>query len=889
MPSDNADSPAKSSDRLPRYNPSEIEPRWQARWSAEEQRYAAESPENGKPKYYVLEMLPYPSGQLHMGHVRNYAIGDALARHMWMRGYNVLHPMGWDAFGLPAENAALKNNVPPREWTLANIAAMKRQMDRLGFSYDWQREVTTCLPDYYRWNQWFFLRLLERGLAYRKNSKVNWCPACATVLANEQVVDGCCWRHEDVAVQQRELEQWFLRITHYAGELLDDLEKLPGWPEKVRTMQRNWIGRSDGALVDFTVASVEQDKRGPRHHPVALNLTETMLEETPETETVSVFTTRIDTIFGATSLQLAPEHPLITQLAAKDRELAQKVQALFDEQRRAREMGVLNDLEKHGFATGHFAINPFTKEEIPIWVANYVLTDYGTGAVMSVPAHDERDYEFAKKYDLPVKIVVLPREVKDAAGEPAEPLLPYTGEDSLLLNSGEFTGMGCREAQDAMIAYAEKHGFGKASTTYRLKDWGISRQRYWGTPIPVLYCAADGIVPVPDDQLPVLLPDKVEITQEGGSPLARVPEFARTTCPKCGGIARRETDTMDTFVDSSWYFYRYTDAKNDKAPFDPVKAAYWFPIDQYIGGVEHAILHLIYSRFWTKMMRDLGLIQNSEPVDRLFTQGMVIRNGTKMSKSKGNVVSPDEMIARYGADATRMYALFAAPPDRDLDWQEDGVAGVSRFLGRVFRFVMQVLPQTTAGRNQPLPQQASPLEQQLLRKLHQTLRRLTQEFEGRWHFNTCIAAIMELVNQLTAAEPSIARNEVAPAVLYSITRTLVLMLEAFAPYLAAELWSQMGESEPLLRARWPQFDEALAAEQTMEIPVQVNGKLRAVIAVPAPGEEAELRRAAAADARVQAALADKELVKTIVLPGKMVNFVVRPASQQTGAAKPDKP
>ena len=889
MQTENAGSPVKASDRLPRYNPAEIEPRWQAAWSAQSELYAAEPPESGKPKYYVLEMLPYPSGQLHMGHVRNYAIGDALARHMWMRGYNVLHPMGWDAFGLPAENAALKNNTPPRDWTLANIAAMKRQMGRLGFSYDWQREVTTCLPDYYRWNQWFFLRLLEKGLAYRKNSKVNWCPACATVLANEQVIDGCCWRHEDVTVQQRELEQWFLRITNYAGELLDDLDKLSGWPEKVRTMQRNWIGRSEGALVHFAVAAAEKDKRGPWHHPVKLNLTETMLEQAPELESVAVFTTRIDTIFGATSLQLSPEHPLIARLAAADSELEQQVRDLLEEQRRAREMGVLNDLEKHGFATGHFAINPFTNEEIPIWVANYVLTDYGTGAVMSVPAHDERDYEFAKKYDLPIKIVVLPREVRDAAGQPTEPLLPFTGEDSLLLNSGEFTGLGCQEAQVAMIAFVEKHGFGKASTTYRLKDWGISRQRYWGTPIPVLYCATDGIVPVPEEQLPVLLPENIDITQEGGSPLARVPDFARATCPRCGGIARRETDTMDTFVDSSWYFYRYTDAKNDQAPFDPAKAAYWFPIDQYIGGVEHAILHLIYSRFWTKMMRDLGLIKNNEPVDRLFTQGMVIRNGAKMSKSKGNVVSPDEMIARYGADATRMYALFAAPPDRDLDWQEDGVAGISRFLGRVFRFITQTIPQANAGRDQALPTQHTPLEQQLLRKLHQTLRRVTQEFEGRWHFNTCIAAIMELVNQLTAAEPSIARNEVSPAVLYSITRTLVLMLEAFAPYLAAEMWSQMGETEPLLRARWPQFDEALAAEQTIEIPVQVNGKLRAVISVPAPGEEAELRRAAAADAKVQVALADKELVKTIVLPGKMVNFVVRPASQQNTAASHEKP
>ncbi len=868
-------------ERSPRYNPAEIEPRWQAAWDAQPELYAAEPPTSGKPKYYVLEMLPYPSGQLHMGHVRNYAIGDALARHMWMRGYNVLHPMGWDAFGLPAENAALKNNTPPREWTLANIAAMRRQMDRLGLSYDWQREITTCLPEYYRWNQWFFLKLYERGLAYRKNSKVNWCPSCATVLANEQVVDGCCWRHELVAVEQRELEQWFLRTTNYAEELLRDLDKLPEWPEKVRTMQRNWIGRSEGALVDFTVVPDEKDGRGHRFHPVKLNLTETFMEPEPEAVKISVFTTRIDTIYGATSLQLAPEHPLVAEFAAHSEELAKNIKGLLDEQKRAREMGVLGDLEKHGFPTGHFATNPFSKEPIPIWVANYVLMDYGTGAVMSVPAHDERDFEFAKKYKLETKIVILPRQVNNAEGVQKEPLLPYTEENSLLINSGEFTGLGCQEAQQKMAAYAEEQGFGKPSVTYRLKDWGISRQRYWGTPIPIIYCATDGLVPVPEDQLPVLLPEKIDITQEGGSPLARVPEFARVTCPKCGGIARRETDTMDTFVDSSWYFYRYADPKNSHAPFEAEKIAYWFPIDQYIGGVEHAILHLIYSRFWTKMMRDLGMVKNDEPVERLFTQGMVIKNGAKMSKSKGNVVSPDDMIARYGADATRMYALFAAPPDRDLDWQEDGVAGISRFLARVYRFATQAMPQAHAGRAQPLPQQLNALEQQLLRKLHQTIRRLTQEFEGRWHFNTCIAAIMELVNDLTAQESAIGQGAVNAAVLYSITRNLILMLQAFAPYLAAELWSQMAEDTPLLRAPWPVYDEALAAEDTIQIPVQVNGKLRALISVPVAISEEDLRAAVWADTKVQAAIAGKEVVKVIVVPGKLVNLVVRATSPTT--------
>ncbi len=862
-----------ATDRTPRYSPAEIEPRWQAQWDAQPNLYAAEPPTSGKPKYYVLEMLPYPSGQLHMGHVRNYAIGDALARHMWMRGYNVLHPMGWDAFGLPAENAALKNNTPPRDWTVANIAAMRGQMNRLGLSYDWQREVTTCLPDYYRWNQWFFLKLYERGLAYRKKSKVNWCPECATVLANEQVVNGCCWRHEETIVEQIELEQWFLRITNYADELLRDLDKLEGWPEKVRTMQRNWIGRSEGARVDFTVVPKEEDRREARLDPIQLNLAETMSEAAPHGVIITVFTTRIDTIYGATSLVLAPEHPLVAEFAAQSPELAKKVRELLQDQKTAREKGDMEALEKQGIATGRSATNPFTQETIPIWVANYVLMDYGTGAVMSVPAHDERDYEFAKKYSLELKIVVLPRQEHD--GGKSEPLLPFTGEDSLLINSGEFTGLGCQEAQRVMAAYAQKHAFGGPSTTFRLKDWGISRQRYWGTPIPMIYCDKDGLVPVPEDQLPVLLPDKIEITQEGGSPLSRVPEFARVVCPKCGGVARREFDTMDTFVDSSWYFYRYTDPKNAKAPFDTDTVAYWFPIDQYIGGVEHAILHLIYSRFWTKTMRDLGLVKNDEPVERLFTQGMVIRNGAKMSKSKGNVVSPDDMIARYGADATRMYALFAAPPDRDLDWQEDGVAGISRFLSRVYRFAAQAMPRVIAGRSQPLPSTYDPLERQLMRKLHQTLRRLTQEFDGRWHFNTCISAIMELVNDLTAQESALLSGAVADSVLYTITRNLVLMLQAFAPYLAAELWSQMAEDTPLLRAPWPAYDETLAAENILQVPVQINGKLRSVVSVQAESDDEHLRATALEDPKIQAALAGKEIVKVVLLPGKLVNFVVR--------------
>jgi leucyl-tRNA synthetase len=865
---------ASPSSQEARYTPAEIEPRWQQRWADQPDLYGAEPASSGKPKYYVLEMLPYPSGQLHMGHVRNYAIGDALARYMWMTGHNVLHPMGWDAFGLPAENAALKNNTPPREWTVQNIAAMKRQMDRIGLSYDWRNEITTCLPEYYRWNQWFFIRMFERGLAYRKKSKVNWCPECCTVLANEQVINGYCWRHEDTLVEQRDLEQWFLRITNYAQELLDGLSKLEGWPEKVRTMQRNWIGRSEGAEVTFAVEdanSVPDDEYLARHAGTAVLPARENVKTSGKT--VTVFTTRIDTIFGATTIQLAPEHALVKEFAASSEKLRREVAALLDEQKKTRESGDIGEIEKHGVFTGHYAINPFNGERLPIWVANHILLDYGTGAIMSVPAHDERDYEFAKKYGLEVRIVIMPRRtVEPTSGSDDEPMLPYTAEDSLLINSGEFNMLGNQEAKQKMAAFAEEKGFGKATVTYRLKDWGVSRQRYWGTPIPMLYCEKDGIIAVPDDQLPVLLPENVEITLEGGSPLARMPEFVNATCPKCGGPARRETDTMDTFVDSSWYFYRYTSARDEQAPFDTVAVAYWFPIDQYIGGVEHAILHLIYSRFWTKVMRDIGLIRNDEPIERLFTQGMVIRNGAKMSKSKGNVVSPDEMIARYGADAARAYSLFAAPPDRDLDWQEDGVAGVSRFLSRVYRFVNR---HAGHAKGAGAAAGASATSQALLRKLHQTIRKITEDFAGRWHFNTSIAAIMELVNTLTAAEPAIAKGEVPDAVIADILRNLVLLLAPFAPYLAFELWEKIGETDNLLRAPWPKYDEALAREDEIEIPVQINGKLRAVVRVTVDATEDALRDAALADPRIQAGIAGKAIVKLIIVPGKLVNIVVK--------------
>lgn len=771
------------------YDPQSIERKWQQVWDQQGVFRAEADP--ARPKYYVLEMLPYPSGTLHMGHMRNYTIGDAVARYKRMRGFHVLHPIGWDSFGLPAENAAIKHGTHPRAWTHHNIAEMRKVCRRFGFSYDWEREISTCEPEYYHWNQWFFLRMLERGLAYRKLSRVNWCPECQTVLANEQVVNGCCWRHEETPVETREIDQWFLRITQYADALLEDMNQLEGgWPERVLIMQRNWIGKSRGARVRFAVQGSDAG--------------------------IEVFTTRIDTIYGATALILAPEHPLVSQIVAGVEERP-SIDAALDRLRgqKIREAD-LATTEKEGIFLGRYAVNPFSGEPLPIWVGHFVLLEYGTGAVMSVPAHDQRDFEFAKKYGLKIRVVVQPPG--DAALD-ADSLAAAWTDYGMVVDSGPYSGLASEKAMEKMAADAQAGGFGEARTIYRLKDWGISRQRYWGTPIPVLYCDACGVVPVPDDQLPVRLPEEIELGGRGRSPLDSVPGFVNATCPKCGGAARRETDTMDTFVDSSWYFYRYTDPRNTRQPFDPAAAAYWFPIDQYIGGIEHAILHLIYSRFFCKVMRDLGLVTHNEPVRRLFSQGMVHKDGAVMSKSKGNVVGAIDMAEKYGCDTARIYTLFAAPPEKDLEWSEEGIEGSARFLYKVFRVVNH-----HAGRIRNAPRlddggfamaSATPKEKVLLRRAHQTLRRITQDFESRWHFNTSVAALMKLVNEIQAAEPL--EEDVRPAVVREVLELLVLMLAPMAPHIAEELGQMLGHTALQARASWPEVRADLAADEEFEV------------------------------------------------------------------------
>jgi leucyl-tRNA synthetase len=828
------------------YNPQAIEAKWQKRWA--DARVFETEADPSKPKYYVLEMLPYPSGTLHMGHMRNYTIGDVVARVKRMRGFNVIHPMGWDAFGLPAENAAIQNKTHPRTWTNNNIAEFQRVLRRFGFSYDWRREISTCEPEYYRWNQWFFLRMLERGLAYRKKSRVNWCPKCATVLANEQVVNGFCWRHEDTAVESREIEQWFLKTTAYAEQLLDDLKSLEGgWPDRVITMQRNWIGKSTGAKVRFAIAD--------------------------SNETIEVFTTRIDTIYGASALILAPGHPLVPGLLAGSSEESSASAKLKEMRRSSVKAEDLETAEKEGFFTGRYALNPFNGEKIPVWVGNFVLMEYGTGAVMCVPAHDERDFEFATKYTLAIPLVVQPNDgvVFDETAL-QEPFTEY-GKS---VNSGPYSGLKTEDALLRMSEEAEAKGFGKRETVFRLKDWGISRQRYWGTPIPIIYCPKDGMVAVPDEQLPVILPANPKLTGMGESPLAATPEFVNVKCPKCGGDARRETDTMDTFVDSSWYFYRYCDPHNDTAPFDKSKVAYWFPIDQYIGGITHAILHLLYSRFWCKVMRDLGLVTHNEPIARLFTQGMVQKGGVAMSKSRGNVVGAEEMAQKYGADTGRLYTLFAAPPEKDLEWSEESIEGSWRFLNRVFRLVERhaeaVRSVTNNSENNGSTTATSAKETQLLRKTHQTLRRVTQDFETRWHFNSAIALIMELTNEIYALEPL--DEGVRPEVQKDVLELLTLMLAPMTPHIAAEMWEMLGHQEGQWTASWPAFDAELARETEVEMVVQVNGRVRGKLKVPAGMGEEEVVALAKADAGVAGHLGEKRMVKTIFVANKLVNLVV---------------
>ena len=864
------------------YDPQKIEAKWQKRW--EQARVFESDADAAKPKYYVLEMLPYPSGTLHMGHMRNYAIGDVVARVKRLRGFNVLHPMGWDAFGLPAENAAIKNKTHPRTWTNQNIHEFQRTLRRFGFSYDWRREISTCEPEYYRWNQWFFLRMLEKDLAYRKKSRVNWCPKCCTVLANEQVVNGYCWRHEDTLVETREIEQWFLRTTAYSDQLLDDLNQLEGsWPDRVITMQRNWIGKSEGARVKFAV----MDLRGAG--------------------SIEVFTTRIDTIYGATVLILAPNHPLLPKLlddspvrAEAEKKLAQiKLMSVKAED--------LATAEKEGFFTGRHAVNPFNGEKLPIWVGNFVLLEYGTGAIMAVPAHDERDFEFCKKYNLPIRTVVVPQlpkvlgappsgleggssisakpplrvsnagapdaVVASGSSNPTQPPTEPFSEYGVTINSGEFSGLPSETAKQKMAAFAESKGFGKKETVFRLRDWGISRQRYWGTPIPVIYCQKDGMVPVPDKDLPVLLPPNPNLTGEGDSPLATTPEFVNTTCPKCGGPARRETDTMDTFVDSSWYFYRYCDPHNSNAPFDCAKVAYWFPIDQYIGGITHAILHLLYSRFWCKVMRDLGLVTHNEPIARLFTQGMVLKGGTAMSKSKGNVVGAHEMADKYGADTGRLYTLFAAPPEKDLEWSEESIDGAWRFLNRVYRLIERHAPRVReASAGVLAAASATEKEKRLLRKAHQTLQRVTSDFEARWHFNSAIALIMELTNEIYACEPL--EQGVRPEIRKEVLELLTLMLAPMTPHIAEEMWEMLGHSNGLWTATWPAADPDLAKEDEVEVPVQVNGKLRGKLKVAAGAEQGNLVALAKAEPGIAQHLEGKRIVKVVYVPDKLLNLVV---------------
>ena len=860
-----------------KYDFAAIEEKWQKVWESRG-TFKAKDLDDTRPKYYVLEMFPYPSGRIHMGHVRNYSIGDVIARYRKMRGANVLHPMGWDAFGLPAENAALKHGTHPAKWTYENIAYMRRQLKRLGLSYDWEREFATCDPDYYRHEQRFFIEMLERGLAYRKKTTVNWCERCQTVLANEQVEDGCCWRCGEEVVQ-KEMEGWFLKITAYAEELLRDIEKLRGkWPEKVLTMQINWIGKSEGAEIRFPL-------------------------EEPEGEEIVVFTTRPDTLYGVTFISLSPEHPLARKLAARDPELLKEFEAFLAETRKERRRIEEGEFEKKGLFLRAYAKHPLTGERVPVYAANFVLMEYGTGAVMAVPAHDQRDFEFAKKYGLPIRVVINP------PGEELDPAkMEAAYEDpGIMVNSGPFSGLPSEEGKKKVVALLEEKGLGRRKTTYRLRDWGVSRQRYWGCPIPVVYCPACGVVPERLENLPVRLPLDAELDERGRSPLPRLESFLKTTCPRCGKEARRETDTFDTFVESSWYFARFACPKAEE-PLEKDKVGYWLPVDQYIGGIEHAILHLLYARFFTKVLRDLGYLELDEPFDRLLTQGMVLKEtyrcphhgwlypeevspeGTclkegcgakveigrfeKMSKSKCNVVDPGEMVARYGADAVRLFILFAAPPERDLEWSDQGLEGAYRFLQRVFRLVDENLDELRGAEPYRGPQGELPEALKALRrKTHQTIKKVTEDIEERYHFNTAIAAIMELANLCAETLAKVPRKGAFWPVLREAVEAIILLLSPMAPHLCEELWEALGHKELVAETPWPTYDEEALKAEEINIVVQVNGKVRDQIRVPAGAGEEEVKEAALASERVKRHLAGKEIRKVIFVPGRLINFV----------------
>ena len=819
-----------------KYVAQDIEKKWQTYW--EESGVFKTEYDPSKEKYYVLEMFPYPSGNLHMGHVRNYSIGDVVARFKKMRGFNVLHPMGWDAFGMPAENAAIKNGVSPKDWTLDNIANMTRQQKELGLSYDWGREVATCKEDYYRWTQWIFQQFYKKGLAYKKEAKVNWCEHDHTVLANEQVIDGKCWRCDNDVVK-KDLKQWFFKITDYADRLLDDLDTLDQWPDRVKAMQRNWIGRSEGTQFAFYVPKIDKS--------------------------FEVYTTRVDTLFGISYVVLAPEHPYVKELiqdASNKAELEAFIETLRNQSDIER---TSTEAEKVGMFTGSYATHPITGKEVPIWIANYVLADYGTGAVMGVPAHDERDYAFAKKYDLPVNWVIQ----NTAQNLDFASLDAAFTEDGILVNSGDFSGKTSEEARQALGDYFTEQGTGRKTVNFRLRDWLISRQRYWGCPIPVVYCEKCGEQLVPEDQLPVKLSEDVSFDGGAISPLATSENFLNTTCPCCGGPARREIDTMDTFIDSSWYFLRYTDARNDKEVFNKEIAKYWMNVDQYIGGIEHAILHLLYARFFVKVLHDIGLVEVDEPFKALLTQGMVLKEGSKMSKSKGNVVSPEEIIAKYGADTARLFILFAAPVDRDLDWSDQGVEGSYRFLGRVWRIIDTYQQLGASGHHDSLSKD----ETALRRELHRAIKKVTEDLDGKFNFNTAISTVMELVNAMYQFKDS--HDFVQSDLAKELVEKLTLLLAPFVPHITEEIWHECGFEGSVHAASWPTYEESALVVDEVEVAVQVNGKVRDKLTVSVSLSKEELEAAAKALPRVQEFTEGKTVVKVIVVPKKLINIVVK--------------